>query len=128
VKKLPLLGLLLIVVLAGCRSRVVRDERMNLEPGQPKKVTIDPNSKGLTVTVSATATTGQIDVYLFLEKDQADVEKEIGRKKVSPKVLDHKLNATQADLKADIPPNERSVVYVVAAEGQKAEVKLKVTN
>jgi PBP1b-binding outer membrane lipoprotein LpoB len=127
-KKSLALILLFVVLLAGCRSRVLRDERMTLDAGKAQKVTIDPVSKIQTVSVSATATTGQVDVYLFLEKDLADIEKEISRNKVSPKVLDHKLKVTQADLKADIPANERGVVYVVSSEGQKAEAKLKITN
>jgi hypothetical protein len=117
-----------VVLLAGCRSRLIGEHTVSLDPGQSRTVTIDPISKVRTVNVSATATTGEVNVYLLMEKDQADFEKELARKKVSPKVLDHKLKTTQADFKAEIPPNERTVIYVVSANAVKAEVKLKITN
>jgi hypothetical protein len=126
-KSLPLL-LFFVVVLAGCRSRLIGEHTVSLDPGQSRTVTVDPISKARTVKVSATATTGEVNVYLLMEKDQAEFEKELTRKKVSPKVLDHKLKATQADLKGEIPANERTVVYMVSADSKKAEVKLKITN
>ncbi len=127
---LVLLGVLAwIVFLRTPPLPKLNDESvMQVAPGVTRSRTIDAIANSQKINVSATAITGQFNIYVFLEKDQAEVDKGITFGKMSPKVLAHQLKATQADLSATILPNERAAVMVDSGDGKKAEVKLKITN
>lgn len=118
---------LLLVVAAGCRTKL-NEEKVVTVDATPRGLTIDPIKSAQTVKVSATATSGTINVYFFLAKDQAELENENFGGKAAGKLLGSKLKVTQADLSATVPANEAAVVLAASADGKKAEVKLKVTN
>ena len=126
-KFVPLMMLLLMAT--GCKARLNSESTAKVELMDKHSTTVDPISREQKITVTATPTTGQYSVYLFLEKDKPTVEKEIDQNKEPAKVLDKALKTDKtATLSGQIPANERAVVLVTSGDGKKAEVKLRITN
>jgi hypothetical protein len=90
--------------------------------------TVDPISKEQTIKVAATATSGQFNLFVYLEKDKTDAEKAIDANKTSPKILAREEKKEKAEVTATIPANERAVVCIMSGDGKKADVKLRITN
>ena len=124
-RKACLFVLLLIAV--GC-TKLNSESTVQVKPGDLKYTMVDPISKGQKINVSAKTSDGKFNVYCFLEKDKADVEKDLYQKKVSAKVLAHELKTGGADLNATIPANETAVILLTSDETKNVEVKLKITN
>src|SRR6516162_1027559 len=124
-RKACLFVLLLIAV--GC-TKLNSERTVQVKPGDLKYTMVDPISKGQKINVSAKTSDGKFNVYCFLEKDKADVEKDLYQKKVSAKVLAHELKTGGADLNATIPANETAVILLTSDETKNVEVKLKITN
>ena len=119
----------LLILVAGCRAKPLDESVVNVELMDQQFREIDPISSAQKVNVSAKANIGQFNIYVFLDKDKAEVEKEIAQGKAGAKVLAHKLKESdEANLQANIPANERAVVALTSADGKKAEVKLKISN
>jgi len=122
-RKACLFVLLLLAV--GC-TKLNSERTVQVKPGDLKYTILDPISKSQRINVSAKTSDGKFNVYCFLEKDQADVEKDLYQKKVNAKVLAHELKTGGADLNATIPANETAVILLTSDEN--VEVKLKITN
>src|SRR5262245_33020375 len=122
-RKAYLFVLLLLAV--GC-TKLNSERTVQVKPGDLKYTILDHISKSQRVNVSAQAADGKFNVYCCLEKDQADVEKDLYQKKVNAKVLAHELKTGGADLNATIPANETAVILLTSDEN--VEVKLKITN
>jgi len=119
---------LVVLAVAGCRTRLQDVSTITVELADKKSRIIEAIKSDQTIKVSGTATTGQFDVQVFLEKDQADVEKDMDAGKKSPKLLAQKTKTTQADVTALIPANQVAVVMITSGDGKKAVVNLKITN
>ena len=118
----------MVMLLVGCRAKLNSESVVPLDPGVTHFTTIDPITSAQTVNVSAKANSGQFSIYVFLEKDKAEAEKEIMQNKVPAKALANQQKTTEASLKAAIPANEKAVVLLTSGDGKKADVKLKLTN
>ena len=125
-KAVPVVLFLLIV--AGCQAKLNSESTVKVELMDKNWTTVDPSAKAQKVNVSAKADSGQFNIYFYLEKDKAEVEKEVDQSKTPAKALAQQTKATQADLSANIPANERAVVLITSGDGKKAEVKLKISN
>jgi len=119
---------LLLVVVVGCRAKLNDESSTSVELMNQVFRTVDPISKAQKIHVNATASSGQINVYVFLKKDQAEVVKEVERSKPSTKILAQELKTAKATLSAEIPAKEEAVVMIMSADGKKADVKLKINN
>lgn len=117
--------LLLLVLVIGC-TKLNEDLLVKLEPGVTEYRSIDPITKEQKVNVSAKSDGGQFDIYFFLAKDKAEVEKNPA--KAGAKLLGSKTKTTEATFSATVPANEMVTVSLVSADGKKSEVKLKLTN
>jgi hypothetical protein len=127
-RKMILPGVLMLILVTGCKAKLNSESTVELTSGDMKSTIIDAISKAQDVMVSAKASGGKFNVYVFLAKDKADVEKAVERSKVSDKVIAHKLDTSEADLKANIPANSEAVVLLTSVDAKKVEVKLKLTN
>jgi uncharacterized protein YcfL len=119
---------LLLLLLVGCKGKLNVEKTVQLKLSIPEIFNIDPIAKEQAIQVSAKAESGMFNVYVYLSKDEAAAEMEIIANKPGAKIIAHKLKATEADLQATIPANEKAAVYVVSGDGKKAEVKLKISN
>jgi hypothetical protein len=118
----------LLILVTGCRAKLLDESVVKVELMDKEFREIDPISTDQKVNISAKATSGEFNIYVFLAKDKAEVEKEF-QGKPGTKILAHQLKVTsQADLQANIPANERAIVAITSADGKKAEVKLKISN
>ena len=124
-KTLPLVLLLLTL---GCQPTLNQEMTKQLDMNESATYDIPAISKEQTINVSVTAVSGKVNIHVFLRKDGTAVENAINQKKPLDKVLDHKLAVPEANLKVTIPANEAAQVRVEAAEGKKAEFKMKLTN
>ena len=118
----------MVMAVVGCQAKLKSESVVSLDPGMNHFTTVDAITKAQTVNVSATANSGQFNVYVFLEKDKAEVEKEVMLNKVPAKALVHQLKVSEANLQAAVPGNEKAVILLTSGDGKKAEVKLKLTN
>jgi hypothetical protein len=119
---------LLLLLAVGCRTKLNDESVVNVGAGESQYRMVEPISKEQKVNVSAKANSGTFNIYVFLEKDKAEAEKEIDKGKTGDKVLASKQKATDADLQATIPANQKAVVMLTSGDGKKAEVKLKISN
>jgi hypothetical protein len=119
--------LLLLVLVAGCGPKLHYQATVEVRLMDKEYRNPDPISRAQTVNVSAKAETGKFDIYIFLEKDKAEVEKNLSNP--SAKLLDHKKNVSgETKLSANIPANEQAVVLIMSADGNKAVVNVTITN
>ena len=128
-RKIVPLVLLLLLAVAGCRTKLNQEKVVTVEAGDGSGLTIEAIKNAQTVKIAATANSGTFNVYCYLAKDKAEVENNSYGGKAAPKLLDSKLKViNQAELSANVPANEEAVVMITSGDGKKAEVKLKVTN
>lgn len=125
--KKAILGFTLVMLAVGCRTRLNDERTVSVDLGG-SFITIEKIKNAQTVKVAATASTGVFDIFFFLEKDQAAVEKELSANKITEKVLAKDLKVTQANFSVNVPANENAVVFVRSSDGKKADVKVKITN
>lgn len=116
--------LLLALVVVGCRARLDDTRTFTLPVGEIDTFYIDAIDAPRTLRVNAQSTDGTIDVYLYLESNQEEVERMITLGKDSELVLASSGASNDVALQATIPPKETAVVMVRSASQQPAEVKL----
>ena len=120
---------LLLMLNFGCHTKLNQESTVSLTNIEAKHFLIKPISKEQVINVSAKSTEGTFNVFVFLEKDKNEAVAAIEKTKLDDsKVLNHKLKTPEAELQATIPANETAIVYLVSADGKKAEVKLKISN
>jgi predicted Zn finger-like uncharacterized protein len=124
---LVLMGVLAWILLIR-PSKVNIDVVVELTPADVQYRSYEPTSKSQEVNVSAQAISGQFDIYVFLEKDKAEVEAAIIARKKTAKILGSRPNTKDFDQKVSVPPNENAMVRLSSADGKKGEVKLKMSN
>lgn len=118
---------LMLLLLAGCSPK------LNVE-----KKLFDLETSGVTfelqavkaeqkIYVDATATGGNIDVYVFLTKNKAAVEKDILAKKLGS-VIAYAEDKESVSLQATIPGNEEASVWVKATTLKKPTVAVEIRN
>jgi hypothetical protein len=118
----------LLVVAVGC-TKLNSQSDVQVKPGDMKYCFVDPISKSQKINVSAKASDGKFNVYCFLDKDKAEVEKDLDQNKVGAKMLAHKLKTDAADLDGiPIPANEKAVILLTSTEAKIVDVRLKITN
>jgi len=87
-----------VVALAGCKRTTLNDEStVQVDPSQIKYRVIDPISNAQKIFVTAKSSE-PFNIYVFLEKDQATVEKDIEASKASDKALTYRIKTDSANL------------------------------
>lgn len=124
--KLVIQMVVLLLLAAGCRSRLISESKLTVEPNGKQHRSIDPISRERTVNIAATAASGQFSIFVFLEKDKSDAEKAIDANKTSPTILAQEPKTAKANLSATIPANERAIVLLKSSE--KTEVNVRISN
>jgi len=123
-------GVAVIAILLISRSgRVTLSDNttIQVDPSQIKYRVLDPISSAQKIFVTAKSSE-PFNIYVFLEKDLAAVEKDIQADKASDKAITYRIKTDSANLEAMIPANEKAVVGLSSAGGKKTDVKLKITN
>src|SRR5581483_9578767 len=120
------LGLALCAAAAtGCLSRLHVTKTYALKVGQVQALSIDAPARDQTVTV-AVETDAPVTVYMFLQRDEEQVEHAVQIGKMPEKALAKWEGDSAGSLSAKVPAKE--VAIVRAESGSKAaKVKLKIT-
>ncbi len=122
-----LIPALMLVCLVGC-TRTTLDTKTTFETDNAgKTLDLDAVKAEQTIKVTATAEGGPIDVFIYLTKNRAAVDKEIMTTKLV-NVLADKQNSESVELTAKIPANEEASVLVRATTLKKPKVNLRITN
>lgn len=127
-KLVHVMGCLLLLVVAGCGSKLDYETSLKLAPGEERTLTIDPTPKEQKVRVQVKSTGGAVTVDCFLEKDQQEVEKARRAGKKSEKALASEEKKEEAELQVTVPAQAKAVVLFTAASAKTVDVKVKISN
>jgi hypothetical protein len=117
----------LLALLVGCGPPKLNHEKdFDVDYGG-QTFNMVPAKVEQTIMVDAVATGNTIDVFVFLAKDKAAVDKGLLTNKIEG-VIASKDKQQTAFLEAKIPPNENWTVMVRASTPKSANVKLKIKN
>ncbi len=115
------------VGLAGCRRSFSHEKTLTVEAGAYQEQTVDPPTREQKVTVTVSAATAPVNVYLVLEKDRQAAEDSLRLEKAPASVLEKKENVQEATLEATVPANTSYTVLLTTAAGKTAKVTLKIS-
>ena len=119
------LAALVLLVLTGCGGpRLDAKSTVEVNPGESKLSFVDAIKSDQKINVTAKSG-AEFDIYLFLEKNQKSVEKEVDAGKFAG-VLDKAVKTTDAKLSATIPAGETGTVMIRSSK--KASVNLHIKN
>jgi hypothetical protein len=119
-------GLVLVGLVAPGCARFSHEQTVEVGPAVEKTLTIDPPSSNQTLKVEFSSPGSPVNVYCYLQKDEAEAKKAIMARKKLDKVLGSKEKSEQDSFEVTIPAREEAVVLVTAA-GKKASVQVKLT-
>ncbi len=119
---------LVLLGIVGCGKAKLDMESLFEVPVEGKSFKVDPIKSEQNIQVTGTATQAPVNVYVYLDKNEAAVEKEIMTLKTTANVLAKQEKTEAISLTATIPANETAVVRVTRGGGKAARVQLKITN
>ena len=122
-----LIPALMLVLLVGCSRTTLNMSRSIDANNAGKTYDLEATAAEQTIKVVATAEGGPIDVFIYLTKNKAAVEREIMTTKLV-NVLAEKQNAESVELQAKIPAKEEASVLVRSSTLKKTKASLKITN
>ena len=106
------LGLaLVLVVIAGCQSRLNVDAAYQLEPGVMKDTEIDAPRYDQKVVVTVNSNE-PVDVYVYLKKDRDTILAAVAKNPKQAPVLASKEAARNETLEVTLPAKETAVITV----------------
>jgi len=118
---------LLMATVAGCKTKLDMNSLFDV-PGEGRAFKVDAIKSDQTIKVSGTATGAPVNVFIYLNKNEAAADKEIMAMKYTPIILNHQDKTESFDLEAFIPANETAVVRINRATSKSAKVNLKINN
>ena len=115
--------LLMLFAAAGCQSRLNDQRTLKLDGGLDSFITLDPPryDQAIAVTVSADV---PVDVYVFLDADREEAERQVAFGKKSPKFLADREKMQEGTLEAKVPAKQKAVVMVRSTRSGTATVKI----
>jgi hypothetical protein len=117
------IGFLVPLALAGCQSRLNDQRTINIDSGKDSFITLDAPRYDQTVSVTVSADV-PVDVYLFLEKDQAEVDRDVTLGKQSSKVLAAKEKVQNDSLEGKVPAKQKPVLMIRSTKSGTATLKI----
>jgi hypothetical protein len=120
----PLAWLGLLLLLAGCQSRLSFDRTLRVEPGSSNTFEIDPPryDQKMSITIETDAAV-RVDVYL--KRDSEAVDRDLTLKQKSDKTIGTWSGDKSGTLEVSVPAHQ-FVVVRVDAEKKAANVTVKV--
>jgi hypothetical protein len=104
-------GALVLLVAAGCGSRLHYEKTVELAPGTLPLV-IDGPSRDQKVVVKASAPGTPLTVYCYLKKDENEAERAAFLNKASDKILAKSDKGEEAALECTVPAGQEFVVLL----------------
>ncbi|HEX4592369.1 MAG TPA: hypothetical protein VH120_20735 [Gemmataceae bacterium] len=117
-------SLAVVLLLAGCQSRLSFDRSVRVEPGAVNTFEIDPprydQKMGVTIETDSPVT-----VWVYLKNDADAVEKDLTLKRQSDKVLATWTGDKSGTIECSVPAHQIAIVRL-EAEKKAANVTVKV--
>jgi hypothetical protein len=123
-----LICLSLLLAASGCGPRLANEQTMQLTPNSIRTILIDPTSNVQIVKVSVVSSTGPVKAFLYLSKDDEEVDRKLTLQTATEKVLASNEGSTKIELSASIPANEEVSLRLECSSGKPASVKLRISN
>jgi hypothetical protein len=123
-----LICLSLLLAASGCGPRLANEQTIQLTPNSIRTILIDPTSSAQTVKVSVVSSTGPVKAFLYLSKDDEEVDRKLTLQTATEKVLASNEGSTKIELSASIPANEEVSLRLECSSGKPASVKLRISN
>ena len=120
------LGLLLLVLAAGCQAPLNFEKTVQLGAGDVQAFPVDAPRREQKVSVAVTSSNSPLDVYIVLEKDQEATKQALLAYRKPASVLAGMEKTQEARLEATIPARNAFVVMLGGAT-KDTSVKLKLT-
>jgi len=116
-------GALVFLVAAGCQSRLNDQRTLKLDAGLDSYITLDAPryDQSLSLAVSADV---PVDVYLYLEADREEAERQVQLGKKSPKVLADREKVQEGTLEAKVPAKQKAILMVRSTKSGTATLKI----
>ena len=116
-------GVLVLFLAAGCQSRLNDERTLKLDAGLDSYITLDPPryDQNLSLAVSADV---PIDVYVFLEADRDEADRQVSLGKKSPKILTDREKIQEGTLEAKVPAKQKAIIMVRSTKSGTATLKI----
>jgi hypothetical protein len=116
-------GVLVVLIAAGCQSRLNDQRTIKLDSGLDSYITLDAPryDQTLAVTVSADV---PVDVYMFLEAEREEAERQVLLGKKSTKILADREKFQEGTLEAKVPAKQKAIIMVRSSKGGTATLKI----
>ena len=118
---------LMLAMLVGCSPRLNIEKKLIELSTDGVTFDLQPVKAEQKIYVDATATGGNIDVYIYLTKNKAAAEKDIFAKK-NDNLLERAEDKESVSLQATIPGNEEASVWVKATKLNKPTASVEIRN
>ena len=115
--------LLIVLAVAGCQSRLNDQRTLKLDSGLDSIITLDPPRYDQTVSVTVSADV-PVDVYVFLEADREEAERQVAFGKKSPKYLADREKIQDGTLEAKVPAKQKCLILVRSNKSGTATLKI----
>jgi hypothetical protein len=115
---------LALLLAAGCGPRLHDERTIVVDAGVEKTLTLDPPTRDEKVHVQVNAAGTPVNVYCYLQKDQAAAEKAIHLHADSDKFLAKSVKSDTADLEFTIPAKETALIMLSSAARTAASAKV----
>ncbi len=115
-------------MLTGCMARFYDHREFVLDVGEISTFVVDGISRKRVLRVMGAATGGKVDVYVFLEENQAEVERLLTLGKGARLMITGVEKTNELGLVAPIPADKTAIVLVRNMSSQPAEVDLKMSD
>ena len=114
------------MILQGCEARLQDQRSLTLEGGEIQTILIDAVDHEQTLKVVASSPDASIDVHIYLQEHEEDIERSITLGKQAENILAQSTASKQIDLQAIVPANKEAAVrfYTVARERVNVEVTI----
>lgn len=101
----------IILIAAGCQSRLKIEKTITLEVGQISTIEIDPPRYDQTIAIAVSADV-PVDVFVYLTKNQEAAERDINLAKKSDLILGSAEKVERGSVEARVPAKEKSTVMI----------------
>jgi hypothetical protein len=113
----------MVLVTAGCQSRLNDQRALKLDGGLDSLITLDPPRYDQTVTVTVSADV-PVDVYVFIDADREEAERQVAFGKKSPTFLADREKMQEGTMEAKVPAKQKAIVMVRSTRSGTATIKI----
>lgn len=117
---------LIVLVLSGCQSRLNYEQQTTLDPGQIRTIEVEGPRYGRPMTVEVEATESEVNVFVCLDKDHAEVLAAIEAGKSPTQIVGERRHKRVGPIEVKVPPREKAWIFVADAK-KSTPLKVKVT-